>query len=154
MRPLPRLTLLARLRRDRRGTAAIEFAVLAPLLVLLLVATVELGFMMRAKILAEEAASAGALYASQHSFNATAIANAVTSASSEAAISATPAPADWWGCPSTTAITAVAAGSLCGDGKAARHYVTVSAAAPRTSILGSSFDLPANATASSVVRLP
>lgn len=149
-----RLRPLVQILRNRRGVAAIEFAIIAPVLAGVVVATVELGFMMRAKILAQEAASAGALYASQHAFNAVAITAAVTAASNEATITASPAPAEAWGCPTVTGILAQGAGTLCADGIAARHYAVVGASVPRTSILGSAFGLPASATASSTVRLP
>lgn len=153
-----RLRPLSSTLRDRRGTAAIEFAMIAPLLVAMIVAAVELGFMTRARILAQEAASAGALYASQHSYNAagiTGIKSAVTNASTETTITV-PAgtPSEAWGCPTATGIVASTQGATCTDGKSARHYITVSASVPRTSILASSFGLPANVVATSIVRLP
>lgn len=142
--------------RDQRGSAAIEFGIIAPVLALVLIATVELGFAMRARMIAQEAASAGALYASQHAFDAagiTGIMAATANASNEATITAgTPTAA--YGCPTTTAVTPAAQGDICSDGKPARRYVTVTATVPRVSILGSDLGLPANLTSTSVVRLP
>ena len=147
---------LTRLLRSARGAAAIEFAIIAPVLALLVVATIELGFMMRARIVAQEAASAGALYASQHTFDAAGIAAimaATTNATNEGTITAG-TPTLSYGCPTTTGITPAAAGDTCADGVGARRYVTVTASVPRVTILDSDFGLPANATASSTVRLP
>lgn len=139
-----------------RGSAAIEFAMIAPVLALLVVATVELGFMMRARIVAQEAASAGALYATSHTYDAAAIAAikaAAQNSTNEMAITAAD-PTLSYGCPATSGVTPANAGAICSDGKSARRYVTVSASVQRVSILGSNLDLPTTVTANSTVRLP
>lgn len=154
MRPL--LPALRETLADRRGSAAVEFAIIAPVLALVLIATIELGFAMRARIIAQEAASAGALYASQHAFDAagiTGIMAATSNASNEAVITAG-TPTAWYGCPTATDVTPASQTDTCGDGKPARRYVTVTATVPRVSILGSDLGLPADLTSTSIVRLP
>lgn len=151
-----RLSTLRAALADRRGSAAIEFGIIAPVLALVLIATIELGFAMRARIIAQEAASAGALYASQHAFDAagvTGIMAATSNASNEAVITAG-VPSAWYGCPTTTDVTPAAQTDTCSDGKPARRYVTVTATVPRVSMLGSDLGLPANLSSTSTVRLP
>ncbi|MFN4177976.1 TadE/TadG family type IV pilus assembly protein [Phenylobacterium sp.] len=147
-RPLPFIL------RDRRGTAAIEFAIIAPVLILLVVAAIEFGFAIRAQLQAQEAASAGALYAMQNGWNSAQISAAVTGATGETGLAATPAPRRFYGCPTASGITETASGASCGDGTTARTYVEVSATLPRKSILPNDFGLPDDLTAHSTARLP
>src|SRR5947209_4776361 len=80
------------------GLAAVEFAFLAPLFALAIVCTADLGLGIYRKMQVQTAAQAGAAYAATRGFNATAIANAVTSATSAATIQAQPAPVQYCGC--------------------------------------------------------
>lgn len=150
MRLRPLRGLLAR----SEGTAAIEFALILPVLVLIVTGVVEIGLTVRDSMRVQEAVSAGALYADQHGFDAAKISTAVTSAVSGAAITAAPAPAVSYGCPTASAITASAQGAACADGFYARTYVTVSAQMPRTQVFGAVFGLPDTLTATSTARLP
>ena len=60
---------------DARGVAAIEFAFVAPFLLVLLIAVSELGLPIRTELLAQEAVAAGAQYAIQ-GFNSAVITSA------------------------------------------------------------------------------
>ena len=91
-------------RRDESGTAAIEFGLFLPFLLLLLTGTVELGLSMYEAMQVSNAVEAGALYAAKNGFNATNIGSATTGASALPSqlntLSATPAPTQFCGCPS------------------------------------------------------
>jgi Flp pilus assembly protein TadG len=122
--------MIGRLRRGTRhttGNAAIEAALLAPMLVLLAVAIADYGLSIQRQMQIQHAAQAGADYAMRSGFNAAAIANAVTGATTAPGVSASPVPAETCGCTAGTTIVAAACTALCADGTAAGRYVTVSA---------------------------
>lgn len=80
-------------RQREAGTAAIEFGLMAPFLVVLVVATIEVGTAVYEAMLVQNAAEAGAIYVAKHGYDATGITTAVTSATSlTGRITATPAP--------------------------------------------------------------
>ena len=72
--------------------AAIEFALLSPLLVLLLIGLVEVGFASYEAMQAQNAAEAGALYAARHGWDSAGIQAAVVNATGSSDVTATPAP--------------------------------------------------------------
>jgi Flp pilus assembly protein TadG len=117
------------------GLAAIEFAIIAPVLVLALICTADLGLGIYHKMQVENAAQAGAEYAVVHGFTASAITAAVTQATSFSGISASPAPIQFCGCASTAGVTSANCSSTCTGGVAAGTYVTVSAQGTYTTIL-------------------
>jgi Flp pilus assembly protein TadG len=140
--------------RQGRGTAAIEFAIIAPVLVAVAIATAELGFAIRASLEAQQAAAAGALYAGINGWNAAGITGAVLAATGETKLTASPAPRLYCGCPLTTGVSTATCGVTCADGRTARQYVEVSATLPRVSVVSSQLGLAANMTRRSTVRLP
>src|ERR1700740_3057285 len=79
--------VLARATGDTSGVAAIEFGIVVPLLVLMVVAAVDIGMGFYRKMQVEDAAQAGAQWAIKNGFDANAITNAVTSATSAPSIS-------------------------------------------------------------------
>ena len=88
------------------GTSAVEFALAAPILMGLLVPMADLGMAFSDQIEVQQAAAAGAQYAALHPWNsnsATAIANAVTAATT-LAVTASPAPSQTCGCPSSSTV--------------------------------------------------
>ncbi len=117
------------------GSAAIEFAIVAPVLVLALIGTTDLGLGIHRKMQVENAAQAGVEYAVVYGFTASSISNAVTSATSFSGISSSPAPVQFCGCASTTGITNADCGSTCTGGVAPGVYVTVSAQGTYRTIL-------------------
>lgn len=147
---------LAALVRADRGTAAVEFALAAPVLVALLVPMADLGMAFSDQIQVQQAAAAGAQYATLHPWNstsATAIANAVTAATA-LAVAASPAPSQTCGCPVSSTVTSATCGSTCPNGQPAGYYVVVNAQSPYIpqlpySVLGSSLTL----SAQSIVRV-
>lgn len=81
-------------RAPPRGVALVEFGLVLPFLVILLVFVVDLGLAFYAALQVQGAASAGAQYASLHAFNATNIANVVQNVSTIKGITASPAPTE------------------------------------------------------------
>lgn len=142
--------------RPAAGTAAIEFALLGPILVILLVATAELGFAMYQTMQVYNAVEAGTLYAAKNGWNQSGIAAAVVSASNMTGLAATPAPFQFCRCPTTSGIASVACTiplPTCASGNSAEYYIEVSAALPRVSFLPyTAFGLPATLTARSILR--
>lgn len=142
------------LRRDARGTAAIEFAVAAPLLLGLLVPVADLGMAYSQQIQVQQAAQAGAQYAAFHPWNGnspTEISNAVTAASTLAGITAAPVPSQLCGCPTGSIVAMASCGSTCANGQPAGYYVVVNARLPYSpalpySVLGRSLTLAAQST--------
>ena len=120
---------------DTSGVAAVEFGIIVPILVLMVVATVDLGKGFYFKMQVEDAAQAGAAWAVKNGFNANAISNAVTSAVSAPAISVSPAPVQFCGCASGSSISTVTCGTTCSGGALAGTYTTVSAQMTYNTIL-------------------
>jgi Flp pilus assembly protein TadG len=120
---------------DCRGVAAIEFALVGPMLVVMMVCTVDLGSGIFRKMQVQNAAQAGAIYAALHGFTASSISTAVTSATSFSGISASPAPSQYCGCASNTGITTIDCTSTCTGGSTPGTYVTVSAQGVYATIL-------------------
>src|SRR5438128_6628174 len=77
---------------NTNGVAAIEFGVVVPILVLMVVATIDIGMGVYRKMQLEGAAQAGAEWAIKKGFDANRISNAVMSATSAPTISVSPAP--------------------------------------------------------------
>lgn len=113
--------------RSRSGVAAIEFAILGPVLSLATIAAADIGIGFYSDMQVQNSAQAGAEYAIAHGFDATAMASAVTATTPGSGISATPAPSTFSGCPASGAITVVTSGTLCADGTPAGTYAKVTA---------------------------
>jgi Flp pilus assembly protein TadG len=145
---------LSRAASDTSGVAAIEFGIIVPILMLMVVAVADLGMGFYRKMQLEDAAQAGAEWAIKNGFDANAISNAVTSATSAPAISASPAPVQFCGCASGLRIGTVTCGTTCSGGVQAGTYTTVSATMTYNTILPYGF-FPStnNFSSQSTVRL-
>jgi Flp pilus assembly protein TadG len=115
--------------RDKSGAAAIEFAFMIPLLTLMVVSVSDIGLAVYRKMQVEDAAQAGAQYAIVHGFDTSGISSAVTSATNSTAITASPSPVQFCGCPTSTGVSSVSCGTVCTGGAQAGTYATVSAQA-------------------------
>jgi len=140
--------------RCRRGNVAIEFAIIAPLLAIFLVGVIEIGLATAAFFTVQEAALAGANYASHNGWNSDAISGAVTQSAQRSDITAAPAPTTYCGCPSGPQIAEKTCGLTCPDGLVTRKYVKVSASMPRPSVVKSSFGLPPVVNVTLITRIP
>ena len=141
----------------REGTAAIEFGLFSPLLLILLAAIVEIGLATYQEMQLQAAVEAGALYAAKHgASNLTAIGQAVVNSTATSGITASPAPTTFCGCPTAAGIVSQGTNctTVCASGSAPGHYVTVNAAVTHQTIMPYlSLPLPATLTASITVRV-
>lgn len=156
-------------RGSNSGNAAIEFALVAPLLVLLLSGIVEIGLAVRTSYALQAAVLAGSNQASHKGWDTTAIRSAITS-SSPRLTHATITLTRFCGCPSGTSITTIAAcdndpanpgtcpmtcTAVCtSDQLAVRKYATLTASLPRQTVFGSSFGLAPTLSTTMRTRLP
>ena len=136
-----------------RGTAAIEFALAAPLFLALILGVVEIGFGAYQAMQTQDAAEAGALYAAKHGWDSTAISAAVVNATGASGMTASPAPSEFCGCPATTGVTVVACTATCTGGTAPGVYVQVNATLPHSTILPGLSSLPSSFTFQSTIRI-
>lgn len=136
------------------GVAAIEFAIIASLLFIPFLGGVEVGYAAFQAMQVQNAVEAGALYASQNGFNSANISLAVQNASAATGVTANPAPSEFYGCATSSGITAVASTSTCTDGTSPGIYVQIYATLTRNSLIANSgLILPSQLSAKSVVRL-
>ncbi len=141
--------------RDVTGVSAVEFALVLPILIGMLIPLGDLGFGFYAQMRVQNAAAAGAQYAIMHGWNnganVSAIEAAVTSATTLASVAALPAPVEACGCASGTSIAPIDCNAACPNGNTPGSYVTVSAQSPYAPlipypIMGSSITLSAQST--------
>jgi Flp pilus assembly protein TadG len=124
---------------DAEGATLVEMSIVAPLLVLMFVTMLDFGLLIFQQVQVHHAAQAGAQYALARGYDSTKVSAAVTSATNLSGISATPAPAQFCGCPSDTGVTQLATGACtsaqsCGGSVVKGTYVTVSAQATYTPV--------------------
>ena len=144
-------SLLSRGISDIRGVAAIEFAIIIPMLVMMVVCTVDLGMGIYRNMQVQNSAQAGARYAMTHSFDATLISKAVSNATGVQGIVASPPPSRYCGCATSAGISPIACGSTCPGAAIYGTYVNVSAQGAYTPIvpyplISNSFSLTAQAS--------
>ena len=131
----PGTQVLARYSDDSRGVAAIEFAMIVPVLLFMLIAIVDMGMGVYADMQVQNAAQAGAQYAIAHGYTASSISSAVTSATSFSGITVSSGPTKFCGCPSSTGVTTATCSSTCANGTSAGTYVTVTASGTYTTLI-------------------
>ena len=143
-------------RRGTAGAALVEFAILAPMLIVVLNYLADAGIMVYRQIEVRQAAQAGIQYAIDNSsnFSTSSASAAVTNATTWNKVSASPAPSQFCGCPSSSSVQQLCTGactSLCTATCANTRgtYVTVSAQATFTSLFATSHTV----TSSGTVRL-
>jgi Flp pilus assembly protein TadG len=146
--------------RDRCGATAVEFALLAPVLTVMLLGIVDFGNLAYAQMQVATSAQAGADYALHNGFNATAIQTAVTSATSRT-VTASPAPAQVTGCV-TNNVLVTTTGTSCPSGGSPGTYVVVNATSTFTPLVTfktynghrwQAFSLPTSLTAKAAIRI-
>lgn len=126
---------IRRLYAQRRANAAIEMALIAPVLILMLVGTADYGTAIYRRMQVQHAAQAGADFAMRNGFNAPAITATVTGATAFVGLTATPAPAETCGCATAAAVTPAVCGATCAGGAVAGTYIAVSAQGTYTTIV-------------------
>lgn len=137
-----------------RGASAIEFAIIAPVIILMAIGVIDLGMGFYRKMQVESAAQAGAQYAMVHGSDTSSITTAVVSATSFSGVTATPTPSQFCGCASSIGIISAACNTPCSSGSTPGIYVTVFAQGTYATLLpypGIPSDF--NLTAQSTVRI-
>jgi len=138
--------------RDRGGSAAVEFALLAPMLVLLAGGAIDLSRLVLQRMQLDAAAQAGADYARTHGWDAAGIQAAAAGATGLAGVSAA-APQLVTACVSGAALAPVASGPCPAGGQPGR-FVSVQAQKAFSGLMpGSGAMLPRTITAKAVVRI-
>lgn len=112
---------------SRSGAAAVEAALLFPILLLLVAGLIDLSLGALASMQVKSAADAGARYASRNAWNVGAISAAVTSATGASGIAATPAPSQFCACPTGGTLTPNSCSSACPNGTQPGLYGRVNA---------------------------
>jgi Flp pilus assembly protein TadG len=148
-------SFLSRAARNTDGAAAIEFAIVVPVLTLMVIAVSDIGLGVYHKMQVEDAAQVGAAYAVRNGFDVNAITNAVLNATNASMISASPAPMQFCGCATGSSINSVTCGAPCPGGALAGTYATVSAQMTYNTTMTYPPVVPSsyNFTAQSTVRL-
>jgi Flp pilus assembly protein TadG len=141
-------------RLDKAGIAAIEFGLLVPLLVALLLSCAEIGFFVQQTMVVNSAVEAGILVAAKRGFDANAITSAILNNVTTPGLTATPAPSLFCGCAAGNAITPIACDTKCAGNLTAGQYVKLGAAlTPQTIMPTAILPLPTTITAQSTIRL-
>lgn len=145
---------VTRVTSDTTGVAAIEFAMVVPLMILMVVAAADIGMGYYTKMQVEDSTQVGAEWAMKNGFDAVAISNAVTSATNASGINVSPSPVQFCGCANGSSISTATCGSTCPGGALSGTYLTVSAQKTYSTIINYGF-FPSsyNFTSQSTVRL-
>jgi Flp pilus assembly protein TadG len=130
-------------RRDRRGVAALEFALCSPLLLVMLAGLSDLGLAVRSQMqLASGLANAAGYTYTYYQTNGTVATSAVLTAivrdTSQLTGATLTGPTSGCYCPSGSPVTlgtAVSCSSTCSNGAAAGTYVTIGASATYTPLM-------------------
>jgi Flp pilus assembly protein TadG len=137
---------------DSRGAAAVEFALLLPVLVTLVIGMSDYGALIYQSMQVSAAAHAGALYALRNGYSAGAIQTAVVGATT-LTVTASPAPQLVKACVIGGAVV-VTAGSTCPSGGAPGSYVIVNAQAAVTPIVAfTAFVMPSTLSSQAMIRI-
>lgn len=121
--------------RDTLGGAAIEFAIIGPVIVILLIGVTDFGLGFYTRMQAQTAAQRGAMFATVNGYVPASISSTITS--SRGSIVATPAPTSFCACPTSSGLTTATCGTNCTIGTttaAAGTYVSASAQTTYTTI--------------------
>jgi Flp pilus assembly protein TadG len=144
---------LARLRADIGGAAAVEFAMLLPVLLLMLAGLIDVTRLISHTMQVKAAAQAGADFAQVRGWKPDEIAGAVTAAT-QLTVSASPAPAMATACVSGQSIVQTTA-TTCTAGGPPGRFVTVAAQSPFQPLIPwPGISMPGTVKAQAVVRIP
>jgi Flp pilus assembly protein TadG len=135
MKPIRWTSVHNFIRRRRSGSAAVEAAIVLPLLLVLATALFDLGFAAYEDMQVQSAADAGAQYAAASTWDAARISAAVTGATGGSGITATPAPSQFCACPTGGVLTNIPCANKCSNGNTPSVYALVSAQKSHTTVL-------------------
>ncbi len=136
------------------GTAAIEFGLLVPLLVTLLLCCAEIGFFIQQTMMVNSAVEAGIAVAAKRGFDSAAITDAILTNAATPGLEATPAPSLFCGCVAKNEVAPTPCDGTCTGNLVPGHYVKVGAKLKPQSIMPSAIlPLPELIAAQSTTRL-
>lgn len=118
-----------------RGAAAVEAALILPVLLLMMTALYDLGFAAFEAMQVQSAADAGAQYAAGNGWNPAAISSAVTSATGGSGITATPAPSRFCACTMGGTLVDISCSATCANGDQPGVYALVNAQKTHSTVL-------------------
>lgn len=124
---------LGAIKRDERGTALLEFALVLPFFVFTIVSMIDVGMALFIRAQVQTAAQAGVNYAAIDGFNADGITAAATNATSTAVTVGT--PTSFYACDTAGTLTTVSSGTTCSSGLTAAQYASVTVSAQYTPIM-------------------
>jgi Flp pilus assembly pilin Flp len=133
---LLQVTVAGRRHRKESGTAAIEFAILAPVLALIVVGMVDLGSLMYQAMQLNSAVEAGTFYVLKNGWDGSTGATPIISAVQQTGtVTGTPTVSCFYGCPDSTAGIVSQPGTcgsgssttVCSNGYAPGQYVKINA---------------------------
>ncbi len=119
----------------KAGVAAVELALVSPLLVTGVLGAAALGITIFRQTQVGYAAQAGVDYAIAHGFDATKMSNAIVNATNYGGVTASPAPSQFCGCTSASGVIVAACGSTCSNGAKAGIYVKANSQASFSPII-------------------
>ena len=138
----------------RQGSAGIELALTATMLLLVLTALFDLGLTAYEWMQVQAAAEAGAQWAQQNGWNSAKISSAVLSGTGDSQITANPAPAEICGCSTGGTFSQISCSSKCSGNVTPGTYVQVSAQLQHQTILVyPALPNPLTLTATAIVRI-
>jgi Flp pilus assembly protein TadG len=130
------LSLARRLRLERTGAAAVELALVAPMLVGIVLPMVDLAMGAYNKMRVQDAAEAGAQYALASGYNATSVASAAQNATVlGTGVTVTSQSACYCIVNGAIPNTTSTCGAACSDGSTAGTYVTVATQSTYTPLI-------------------
>jgi Flp pilus assembly protein TadG len=136
------------------GSVAMEFGLMVPFLAIMIAGIADVGSAAYRSMQVQAAAEAGAIYASQHEFDAAGISAAVTNAVGTASGITAPTPTLFRGCPAAGGVTVITCTTTCQcpNGSQAGQYVRVTAQVHYTPLFAD-VGLPTTISGEAVVRI-
>lgn len=119
--------------RDERGVSAVEFALIAPMLVAMMVCIADFGLGYYTDTQLANAAQAGAAYAVQKGYDVAGMTSAAQSSSKLSNVGVT--PAQFCGCPSADGVIGTSCSTICNDGLRAGTFAQVTATVDYTTLV-------------------
>jgi Flp pilus assembly protein TadG len=147
---------ISRALADTGGAAAVEFALLAPALILVVIGSVDVGALAYQKAEVSAAANAGALYAIHKGGGSPSSIQTAASSATPLTLSATPTVSTLYYCSNGGALSAAAsAGASCGAGKpTAGTYIQVTTQATYAPpVSWTNLPMPTALSATTLVRI-
>jgi len=146
-------TSLRRFRRASDGVAAVELTLVAPILLVSMLAAADLGRFALERTWVTYASSAGAEYAAAHGYNSDKVSTAAASASPVSGVSTS--SSQYYGCATSSGVTVSTYGAICPSTLATSGaYVSVTSSMSFTPIFSAlGINYPSTVSGAAIVRI-